>query len=405
MQGIPIPNRPLCRTRRRSSSLSVISSASPVSPAAANHSALWTDHRSPSKPGSKRIKRARGTTGGDSPRTAYSPLKQSAVPLFEAPDEDLYTSFWAAPNPFALRNVPAARSPPTAAGAADDRSFAFRASAATALPAFCTSATDFALPGGSTASRSRHASADAGLSSSTASLASSKGSFADSSSACGSPPSHSLPSTSSSPHSPYSSDILAAASSSAAASRGRSVAVLTGPARAPSLRRSSSCGSPMLTDSTALPPVWDAPAPQLEPEELDQAEALHRVAFEQLRHATRADEESFVERMRRWEVDRSARDALFGLGAMRTGGTAGHPQEADAGQQDEDDEDEIDILLDPLEEPTLDLSPPRPPLQAVSHAELDELAQRLRAGACEVEDFGLVRDVQARHRTRTRSAA
>jgi hypothetical protein len=61
MQGAvaaPIPSRPLGRTRRRSSSLSVISNASPSSPAAS----LWTDHRSPSKPGIKRMKRTRCTT-------------------------------------------------------------------------------------------------------------------------------------------------------------------------------------------------------------------------------------------------------------------------------------------------------------------------------------------------------
>ncbi|GAA5867962.1 hypothetical protein JCM3774_004739 [Rhodotorula dairenensis] len=378
MQGavaVPIPNRPLGRTRRRSSSLSVISS--PLSPAAS----LWTDHRSPSKPGSKRVKRTRCTTGGESPLASHSPLKQS-LPLHEAPEEDSYpTTFWSAPNPFALRaQASQSSSHHHPAGPASTASVA----QAVGIP-FCTSASDFALAG---SNRSRHASTDAALSSSTASLASSKGSFDDSSFASVSP-AGSLPSTSSSPPSPYTSSILASSS------RGRASVV---PIRPPSLRRSSSCGSPMLTESNTLPPMWDPlgqTSDELPVEDLEQAESLHRAAFEQLRHATRADEEGFVERMRRWEMERSARDALFGLG--------GDP---DTCKEEEDDDDEVDILLDPLDDGDV-LAPvsPRPRLQRVSHAELDELAQRLRTGACEVEDYALVRDVQARYRTRTRSVA
>ncbi|GAA5955438.1 hypothetical protein JCM8115_001948 [Rhodotorula mucilaginosa] len=424
MQGAvaaPIPSRPLGRTRRRSSSLSVISNASPSSPAAS----LWTDHRSPSKPGIKRMKRTRCTTGGESPLASHSPLKQ-ALPLFEAPEEDLYySSFWATPNPFALRTHAAPQAyPPTAVPAP------FPADAAAA---FCTSATEFALP--STSSRSRNASTDddaAALSSSNASLASSKGSFDDSSFASDSPGDSSLPSTSSSPHSPpprpYPPNLPAATTSS---SRSRTTLVLTNPSmRPPSLRRSSSCGScsPMLTESNALPPVWDPVVAAAASEELGQAESLHRAAFEQLRHATHAEGEGFVERMRRWESERSARDALFGLGGGSmlqsrasdlapsigagdgtTGGGIGDDDDEEEEEDDEDlcgdDDDEIDILLDPLDGDMLEFVPTRPPAQRVSHAELDELAQRLRTGACEVEDYALVRDVQARYRTRTRSVA
>lgn len=163
----------------------------------------------------------------------------------------------------------------------------------------------------------------------------------------------------------------------------------------------------MLTDSNTLAPVWDArPRDDVDQRE---AEALHRAAFEQLRHATRADEEGFVDRMRRWEAERSARDALFGLGARFSdyqatpvpGSASMQPAEGD------EDEDDVDILLDPLDHDDEQVLDPhaRPPLQRVSHAELDELAQLLRTGACQVQDYSLVRDVQARHRTRTRSAA
>ena len=360
--------------------------------------------------------------GGESPLASHSPLKQ-ALPLFEAPEEDLY--FWATPNPFALRTQapPQAYPPSTVQAPPADAT------------AFCTSASEFALP--STSSRSRNPStdddADAALSSSNASLASSKGSFDDSSFASDSPGDSSLPSTSSSPHSPpppYTPSLLAAAATSSS-SRGRTTLVLTTPSsmRPPSLRRSSSCGgcSPMLTESNTLPPVWGDPV-VASSDELGQAESLHRAAFEQLRHATHAEGEGFVERMRRWETERSARDALFGLGGgavmqqSRTSDLApsigsGHDRMSGGGDdddddnddedlcEDDDDDDEIDILLDPLDGDMLEFAPVRPPVQRVSHAELDELAQRLRTGACEVEDYALVRDVQARYRTRTRSVA
>ena len=182
----------------------------------------------------------------------------------------------------------------------------------------------------------------------------------------------------------------------------------------------------MLTESNTLPPVWGDPV-VASSDELGQAESLHRAAFEQLRHATHAEGEGFVERMRRWETERSARDALFGLGGgavmqqSRTSDLApsigsGHDRMSGGDDDDDDDnddedlcedddDDEIDILLDPLDGDMLEFTPVRPPAQRVSHAELDELAQRLRTGACEVEDYALVRDVQARYRTRTRSVA
>lgn len=183
----------------------------------------------------------------------------------------------------------------------------------------------------------------------------------------------------------------------------------------------------MLTESNTLPLLWDpVVAPDDLVDELGAAESLHRAAFEQLRHATHTEGEGFVERMRRWETEKSARDALFGLGGGSVqsrvsdlapsigddtsggvGGDDNNYEEEDDNEDlcEDDDDDEIDILLDPLDGDMLDFAPTRPPPQHVSHAELDELAQRLRTGACEVEDYALVRDVQARYRTRTRSVA
>lgn len=311
-----------------------------------------------------------------------SPLKQSQQALFPPPpqDEQLHRfSLWTTPSPFAAA--------PAAGGPVDPSS---AAAPTTTTTTFCASAGAFALPGVEETlnriQRPRNASTESASFPSHASLSSSKGSFDDSSFASDSPP-QSLPSASTSPDSLGASALLAAVA--VAAGSGSSVALPVAP---PPLRRATSCNSPMLCDG-ALDPLA---TPLCRAEELGEAERLHHVAFEQLRAATREEEEHFVERMRRWEAARGD--------PFRAEGDPDTMEEDDddevefvaAGGADDDNDDEVEVTLD------LGLGSLRanhPP--AVSRSELDELARRLQAGACELEDFSLVREVQARSRSKS----
>ncbi|GAA6062398.1 hypothetical protein JCM10212_006184 [Sporobolomyces blumeae] len=149
---------------------------------------------------------------------------------------------------------------------------------------------------------------------------------------------------------------------------------------------------------------------------LHEAERLHAVAFEQLRRTTLDHEQGFVDRMRQWENERalasSSDRGRQGADSTRRG------EEVDEAD-DEDDEDdegerpdrddlelqvEISLDLDCPVLPSLDMdagSTIAPSMRStvspkglVSRLELDELTQRFENGSCEVEDYGLVREVQ-----------
>ncbi|BGP36468.1 hypothetical protein JCM10450v2_000368 [Rhodotorula kratochvilovae] len=363
----PTPLRPLCRTRRRSSSLSAILAQDDLAPPSSSPdrstpSAAWSQYRSPSRPDAKRAKRTRTAYGGES--KPPSPLKQSQQALFPPPEEDPDFALWTHSSPFA-----AAPNPLVPAFASHPPSFQIPAAPAAA---FCTTASAFALPGIETSAarfqRSRNASTESTFFPSHASLSSSKGSFDDSSFASDSPP-QSVPSASTSPEDPSASALFAAVAA------GSSVPTQH-PIAPPPLRRASSCTSPMLCDGAV-----ELATPICRAEELGEAERLHHIAFEQLRAATREGEEDFVERMRRWEAERGDPLTL--------------DDAAPAPMDDEEEEDEIEVTLD-LGSSSLQAHPP-----AVSRTELDELSRRLRAGACELEDYSLVREVQARSRSRS----
>ncbi|GAA5997335.1 uncharacterized protein JCM10292_000187 [Rhodotorula paludigena] len=388
--------RPLCRTRRRSSSLSAIlddSSASPSSPDSPHRAhAPWSRYRA--------TKRTRTSTSGDSPLLAKlaSPLKQSQQALFPPPQEEPDTSFWAHPSPFALAP------PPPATGAAPFSTFALPSQSPGTL--FCTSASDFALPSvdfaASRTARARNASTESTAFPSHISLSSSKGSFDDSSfSSLDSSPPHSVPSASTSP------DFASALFSPSSSASTTAAAASRPPAAPPVLRRVSSCSSPMLCDGS-MAELGAAPPARCADALVGEAERLHHVAFEHLRESTRAHEAGFVERMRRWEQGREVH-----LGSSRP-----QPDEgSDAtGLELGDEEDEIEVMLDlgddaPISPsaphavaPTWQAAPLAPP-PPVSRSELDELTRRLCAGACELEDYALVREVQARARPRSQEAA
>ncbi|TNY23201.1 voltage gated chloride channel domain-containing protein [Rhodotorula diobovata] len=382
----PTPLRPLCRTRRRSSSLSSVLPCGDSSTASSpdrGPSPAWGQYRSPTRSDAKRAKRTRVgyVRPGPTPRAALVSSSSPPVPHADPGcDEQLHRfSLWTTPSPFAAA--------PAAGGPVDPSS---AAAPTTTTTTFCASAGAFALPGVEETlnriQRPRNASTESASFPSHASLSSSKGSFDDSSFASDSPP-QSLPSASTSPDSLGASALLAAVA--VAAGSGSSVALPVAP---PPLRRATSCNSPMLCDG-ALDPLA---TPLCRAEELGEAERLHHVAFEQLRAATREEEEHFVERMRRWEAARGD--------PFRAEGDPDTMEEDDddevefvaAGGADDDNDDEVEVTLD------LGLGSLRanhPP--AVSRSELDELARRLQAGACELEDFSLVREVQARSRSKS----
>lgn len=152
-----------------------------------------------------------------------------------------------------------------------------------------------------------------------------------------------------------------------------------------------------LDSLTPIPPV-----PTVDLSTFDEATRLHHVAFEQLRSATREEEEGFVERMRRWEREREARRELFGDEdnvVMESDEVEKESSDEEDDRETDDEDDDLEVQLDFLS-PRLGagLSTHLPP---VSRCELDDLAMRLHAGACEIEDFALVRDVQAQAQLQT----
>ena len=260
-------------------------------------------------------------------------------------------------------------------------------------PVFCSSAGAFALPGideattTSRTERTRNPSTESSSFPSHASLSSSKGSFDDSSFASDSPP-DSLPSPSTSPDTSLGSSALLAACA-AAAPPSSSAFALPLPLVPPPLRRATSCTSPMQCDPAS--PLSTPLLSLARADELGEAERLHHVAFEQLRSATRDEEEHFVERMRRWEA---ARGDPF----------AAEPCDDDGLDVDDemsaDEDDEVELTLD-LGSSARSLHERHHDAPPVSRTELDELARRLQAGACELEDYALVREVQARSRSQS----
>ncbi|GAA5837346.1 hypothetical protein JCM9279_005659 [Rhodotorula babjevae] len=367
----PTPLRPLCRTRRRSSSLSSVLPSTSSSP---DRGAAWSQYRSPTRGDAKRAKRTRG---GDSAsfQKPPSPLKQSQPALYPPPHDPDHV--WTHPHPFGPSSGAAALDP-----ASSSTTSSFGASINPQPLLFCASAGAFALPGivEATHERTRNPSTESSSFPSHASLSSSKGSFDDSSFASDSPP-DSLPSPSTSPDTSLgSSALLAAACAPPTSSSSAFAHPHPLPLVPPPLRRATSCTAPMQCDPTASPlstPLLGLP---LRADELGEAERLHHVAFEQLRSATRDEEEHFVERMRRWEA---ARGDPFAA-------------EPELGSSDDDDDDlELELDEDGDEiEVTLDLGSSAHSLAHDAHApvsrtELDELARRLQAGACELEDYAL----------------
>ncbi|BGP12503.1 hypothetical protein JCM10213v2_000420 [Rhodosporidiobolus nylandii] len=300
--------------------------------------------------------------GADSFQQPLSPLRQSQAIFPSHTDADSSVApLWTHPSPFNPTPFPAAPS--------------------TSL--FCANASDFSLPSTDFSrriQRGRHASTESNLfGASTSSLSSSPpASFEDSSF------SSSSTSTSHSDNSPPHS--FQSASSSFATF---TFSCARPPLRA--LRRASSCNSPMLCEGTGDIPTLQEMDEDGE-ERLDrEAERLHHVAFEQLRSSTKADEEGFVERMRRWEAENGsqAREAREGsVELLPAPVSEDEASEGEGGYESEEDE-EVEVTLD-LGSQAAGSPPP------VSSAELDELSHRLRSGACELEDFSLVRAVQAR---------
>jgi len=127
------------------------------------------------------------------------------------------------------------------------------------------------------------------------------------------------------------------------------------------------------------------------PDEIE-AERLHHVAFEQLRKTTREDEEGFVDRMRRWEFEHALE-----AGTMDDSTQPSNEDEEDVQADDEEDEFEFQVevnVVPPSSFETGGKSWQR--TNAVTESDFDDLARRMKSGACELEDYGLVREMQAK---------
>ncbi|GAA5843014.1 hypothetical protein JCM11251_007312 [Rhodosporidiobolus azoricus] len=404
----PTPVRPPCRTRRRSSSFSTFSS----SPADDHHHHSWG---TPPKKGSRHEgKRARRIDfrGGD------SPLKQSQ-PLF-APIEShdsLSTPFWSQASPFSPAGALASTSsasiaahaapppPSTSFFSANARDFSLPCSFLSDSTSFSTDATSSApnpfqrnrhsSSGGSSSLSSSPPSSSShpcpsGLVFEDSSFSSSHSSSANSTTSgyypSSSPP-QSLPSASTSP------------ASATAAFTFSCPPPLSPPLphSHPTLRRASSCHLPLFTPSS-LPEAMLCDGENQDEDEaqkgvVEEAERLHHVAFEQLRHATSTEGEGLVERMKRWEAEQAA--SSFSLACEEEMKVVADVEEGDdedvASLCDDEEEDEVEL--------TLDLGHAAGPPSAGTRSDLDDLTRRLCAGACELEDFALVREVQARTRS------
>lgn len=128
----------------------------------------------------------------------------------------------------------------------------------------------------------------------------------------------------------------------------------------------------------------------------EEAERLYHVAFEQLRRTTREDEESFVERMRRWEETEHGTNAVMTSDGRIPEKNEEEEEESSQEADDEEDDDELEFKVDvELELKPFELESGR---RKVTEFELEDLTRRLKSGACELEDYGLVRQVQAQTR-------
>ncbi|GAA5969068.1 hypothetical protein JCM11641_007457 [Rhodosporidiobolus odoratus] len=360
----PTPLRPLTRTRRRSSSFSTPSSSF-------DQQTQSDVPRRGSRQGGKRCKRS---ISGEVQAQPPSPLKrsQAVIPTSFGAEDDLGTSLWTHPSPFTTSFA----SPFSTASTATAPS--------TAASLFSASASDFSLPSAGRWPRGRNASSESAGFASTSSLSSSpKASFEDSS--CSSASTSTYQSDSSPPQSHGTSASPRSASFTFSCARPTF-----------SLRRASSCHSPMLCETGSIGDATPmAQAEQLhEAEQLDhEAERLHQVAFEQLRSSTRVEEEGFVERMRRWEAEQDVRvrENSLEMASVHEAGVAADDEGAGSGSSGEveEEEEEVEITLDLGTQSARSSCP-------LSGAELDELSRRLKGGACELEDFSLVREVQAR---------
>ncbi|GAA6011084.1 hypothetical protein JCM11491_005932 [Sporobolomyces phaffii] len=347
---VPLPLRPLNRTRRRSSSLSAIYTSSPE----LDHPTLVPDlHPHPhSHSHRKHPKRSRVTRNPPSPLKHSRPSPPAVAPPESEPE-------WTVPS--GLAPLAAAAPPP---------------------PSFTSSAFDFALPASASdptttrLPRNRTVSSPSAATTTAAAAAYEPSCFADSS---------------------FSS--LASSSSSTSTSLPPSPpSAATSPPSPPTFgflssvvhhhhRTSSPDGMNCDDDDDG---------------QVEEAERLYHVAFEQLRTATRRDEEGFVDRMRRWEEAERARIVDQPALAYDDDELDDEADE-DVGHGDADDELELDLEFKvevdgfaPAAPVPLPLPLPLPLRRSrVAEVELDDLAARMQAGACELEDFALVREVQA----------
>jgi len=130
------------------------------------------------------------------------------------------------------------------------------------------------------------------------------------------------------------------------------------------------------------------------PDEIE-AERLHHVAFEQLRKTTKEDEEGFVDRMRRWELEHALESGVMDDGFVST--SNGVEQEEEEDVQADDEEDELEFQVEVNFEPALETGGRSwQRTSGVTELDFDDLARRMKSGACELEDYGLVREVQAK---------
>ncbi|GAA5990535.1 hypothetical protein JCM5350_005832 [Sporobolomyces pararoseus] len=373
---VPIPLRPLNRTRRRSSSLGAIYQSSPeIDQGHFSTHQIRSDRKS--------TKRSRFT------KNPPSPLKHSQHAVTPAYPE------WSNSSPF----TPLASFLPPAGSTFTSSAFDF------SLPTTTTSQSPSRLPRNRTISSPSSSSSSPSSSATNSILAlppntipsvplaayqtnftdSSFSSFNSSSSAPPSPPS-----VATSPPSPPTFGFL---SSNPTSTLNRKL-----PLSEPEFSTLEAASDEDLLDGMKCDDleIEDGGGGQIQ----EEAERLYHVAFEQLRRTTREDEESFVERMRRWEETEHGTNAVMTSDGRIPGKNEDEEEEGSQEADDEEDDDELEFKVDvELELKPFDLESGR---RKVTEFELDDLTRRLKSGACELEDYGLVRQVQVQAQARGR---
>ncbi|GAA5876068.1 hypothetical protein JCM16303_007009 [Sporobolomyces ruberrimus] len=384
----PIPLRPLNRTRRRSSSLSAIYTSSPE---------LDQGQFSPQlRPDRKNTKRSRVTRNPPSPLKHSQPVANTTATLQLGSDTDW--SHLSPSRPLAQNPLP----PPH--------------------PAFTSSAFDFSLPSTTNTSlfstavpRPHRTRTTSSPSTSTLQLPSfeTRSSSSPSSSTNDSPRN---PLTINNYETNFADSSFSSFASNSSSTPPSPPSAATSPPSPPTFGFLSSTIRKHLGESSdemeCDQDQGGTKTNELEGEEEVEAERLYHVAFEQLRKTTREDEESFVERMRRWEEEKEGIERripepiLQRTRSTRGGGGAGREEEGSSleaddeeEEEEEDEEDQLEFKVE-VDPPSFGPSPSEARRKVTQH-ELDELTTRFKSGACELEDYGLVRQVQQAHRRLT----